>query len=227
MADREKLPIGKRFAIIGGQVAGAAFDDMRIHDRHGDGPATELFLEVDAQRNGRGVGVAGTAGKAGAVAGAAVEGVDSGGPGTAGKSRVGADIGADGFGGVERQGFGGEPGTEIGRYAVKPATVDDGRSFVQGRGMVAGEHGVNECGLAGDVQIMGARFETGLHDRLPVPVVGTGGVDENMGPGGHGLQGYRIMDVGEDDSNGGLRCGKGIPEGGETVVVTAGDGDAS
>ncbi len=81
-----------------------------------------------------------------------------------------------------------EVGAEVVRYRVEPATVHDPGPRFLGGGVVADVHEVDEFGLAGKVEVVGAAARASLDERLSVLDVGPDGCD-------HGLR--RLRDLAE------------------------------
>jgi len=74
-----------------------------------------------------------------------------------------------------------EVGAEVVWHRIEARRVDDPGSAGGGDVAVLHEHGVDELLLAGEVEIIGARFCTGLHECLAVLQVGADSRDQYPG----------------------------------------------
>ncbi len=122
---------------------------------------------------------------------------------------------------LDRDTFGqlldGELDAEVVRDRVEAAGMHDPRAGLDGSLVVADIHTVEELGLAGQVEIVGAGVGTSRHQRFAVLDVGTDRRRHDSGRLGQGLERLPVRDVRDDDV---------LAESFELLAVASGNGPA-
>ncbi|GAA3076111.1 hypothetical protein GCM10020254_20020 [Streptomyces goshikiensis] len=146
--------------------------------------------------------------------GAAADRGEGGGQGAAGEEGVGAQEAVH----AERDAFGElvhrVVRAEVGRDGVEAAGVDDAGSGLAGPGVVLDVRPVDELGLAGEVQVVGAGLGAGGDEFRAVPDVRADGGGQYPGGGGQFAQCPGVAGVGPQEGQ--VRAGR--VEGGEAFA---------
>ena len=122
-----------------------------------------------------------------------------------------------------------EVGAEVVRDRVEAAGVDDAGAGVLGGGVVGDVHPVDELGLAGEVDVVGAGLGARRDQRLAVLQVGADGRDHDAGPADGVLERDVVGHVGDQEGQVGERGvdrGQVLADALELGLVAPGQGPA-